>query len=170
MLGTDRGSTKAILLGALLLTTALAGCAGDSSSGISYASYEEAKNAPGPTFEATNTDSPIQLKLFEPATEGAPVDEVDVVFLLFDSETDEPVTNAQFAPQSEYSENCAPSHSFCAEHPSMGHGTSPEESPSHVNYGVYEGMTTISMNGDWRLNVNPEVDGQVLEFDIEISA
>lgn len=168
MLGTDPRSPKALMLGALLLTTALAGCAGsDGGSGLAYASYEEAKNAPGETFEANNTDSPIKLKLLEPSNDEVSTGELDVVFLLYNSQTDEPVTSASFGPDKD---GCGPDHSFCAKMPAMGHGTSPETSPSHVDYGVYKGSTTISMNGEWLINVNPQVDGQVLEYDVPVSA
>lgn len=170
MIGSPTSTPKALLLGAVLLAAGLAGCASSSDSGdtLQYSSYEEAKNAEGTTWEVNNTDSPIELKLLEPSSTKTSTGETDIVFLLYDSEADEPITNAQFTPQSEHDKKCAPSHSFCAEMPAMGHGTSPEESPQHAEFGVYEGMTTISMSGSWLLNVNPEVDGQILEFDIDL--
>lgn len=158
------------MLGALLVAAAFAGCAGGDGEGPAYASYEEAKSAPGSTHEPIGTDSPIRLKLLAPsASDISPPQEADVVFLLYNSETDEPVTNAQFTPQDNYSENCAPHHSFCAEMPGMGHGTSPEASPQHEDHGVYRGMTNFGMNGDWLININPEIDGEVVEFEIEMS-
>lgn len=170
----DLRSTKTMMVGALLLTAALAGCAGSDTggsagdgAGLQWSSFQEAMNAPGTTHEANNTDSPIKLKLLQPASESVSTGRLNVTFLLYDSEANQPVTTASFT---ENKDGCGPSHSFCAKMPGMGHGTSPEESPSHVKYGVYHGYTTISMNGHWRLNINPSVDGQVLEFDIDLSA
>lgn len=171
MLGTP-SSSKALLVAAVVLAAGLAGCAGagDGGSPVSYDSYEDAKQAPGTVWEANNTDSPIVLKMLKPSGESTSTGEHDVVFLLYDREADEPVTNAEFEPQDSYDTKCGPSHAFCASMPEMGHGTSPEESPQHVDYGVYKGMTTFTMPGDWRINVNPLVDGEVLEYDVPLTA
>lgn len=170
MLGQPSHS-KAVLVGVVLLAAGLAGCAGDSGeSTASFGSYEEAKQAPGTTWQATNTDSPIELRLLAPSDTTVETGETDIVFLLYDSQTDEPITNAEFEPQDRYQEKCGSAHSFCAEMPDMGHGASPEESPEHVNHGVYKGMTTFTMDGEWMVNINPMVDGEVLEYDVDLTA
>lgn len=172
MLGSLSSTPKALLLGAVLLAAGFAGCASSTDGGdtFAYSSYQDARNATGTTWEANNTNSPIKLKLLEPSSTTVTTGTLNLTFLLYDSETNEPVKNANFVPQSEYSSKCSPSHSFCAKMPNMGHGTSPEESPHHVKYGVYQGTTTISMPNWWRINVNPEIDGQVIEYDIDLHA
>lgn len=168
MLGTSDPS-KAMLVAVVVLSAGLAGCA-DGGEGPSFGSYGDAKNAPGTTWEATNADTPIKLRLLQPSDTTVTTGEQDVTFLLYDSQADEPVRDAAFEPQDRFDEKCGPAHSFCAEMPDMGHGASPEESPEHVEFGVYRGMTTFTMDGEWRLNVNPEVDGDVLEFDVDLTA
>lgn len=169
---TDPSTTKALLAGLVVLSAGLAGCAdaGQSEEVASFGSFEEAKRAPGTVWQASNTDTPIELRLLHPSDKTVETGEHEIVFLLYDSEANEPVEGVTFEPQSQYDANCSPRHSFCAEMPDMGHGTSPEESPEPMGHGVYRGMTTFSMDGDWRLNVNPAVDGEVLEFDISLTA
>jgi len=181
MIGSRSLFTKAVLAVALVASAALAGCAADGGAGEdevgaggdevpTFASYEEAKRADGTVWQANNTNTSVELKVLYPSGETAETGDHDVVLLLYDAESDEPITDAEFEPQSEYEQNCGPAHSFCAEMPAMGHGTSPEESPEHVGHGVYQGMTHFSMSGDWVLNVNPLVDGDVLEYDVTITA
>ncbi|MDX1611190.1 MAG: FixH family protein [Candidatus Thermoplasmatota archaeon] len=147
-------SPRALLLTVLLLATGMAGCVSDAGDGLPWASYEEAKAAPGPVFQANGTESPIVLKLLEPSdpdaiTEGG----LDVIVLLYDEETDEPVTDADFQIE--------------ARMPAMGHGTSPETHPVHQRDGIYAGSTTISMAGDWLINLDPQLaDGTVLHYDV----
>lgn len=164
--------TKALFAGLVVLAAGLAGCAdaGQGDGVPSYGSYEEAKQAPGTVWQANNTETPIELRLLHPSDTTVETGEHDIVFLLYDSEADEPITAAGFEPQDRYEENCAPSHSFCAMMPEMGHGSSPEASPEHQGHGVYRGMTTFTMDGEWRLNVNPMVDGEVLEYDVALTA
>lgn len=168
----DTSTTKALLAGLVVVSAGFAGCAdaGQGDEVPSFGSYEEAKRAPGTVWQANNTDTPIELRLLHPSGETVETGENDIVFLLYDSEADEPVEGITFEPQDEYEENCSPRHSFCADMPMMGHGTSPEASPEHVGHGVYQGMTTFSMDGEWRVNVNPMVDGEVLEYDIALTA
>lgn len=161
---------KALLVGALVLTVAFAGCAGgdqaqarscapnDEPIELPYDAYSAAKDAPGEVYEANNTDSPIKLKLLKPQ-DPKNIDEggLPVVVLLFNSETDEPVTDADFTVK--------------AHMPAMGHGTSPESDPTHEKEGMYIGCTTISMPGDWLINLDPQLsDGTVLEYDVEAQA
>lgn len=168
MLGTQ-SSLKTISLAVLvLLTVGLAGCL-ESDDGLPE-SYEQARDAPGTEWEPTNAESPITLRLLEPSGTTVNVEETTIVFLLYDSEADEPVRNVTFAPQDGFEENCSPSHDFCAMMPEMGHGTSPEESPEHHGFGVYEGMTNFSMSGEWILNVRADVDGERLEYEIALTA
>jgi hypothetical protein len=169
-------STKALLVGLLVVTAGFAGCAdasentADDSEVPSFASYDEAKQAPGTVWEANNTDTPIKLRLLYPSGETVETGEHEIVFLLYDSEADEPVEGISFESQDEYEEDCSPRHAFCARMPAMGHGTSPEESPEHVGHGVYRGMTTFTMSGDWMLHVRPLIDGEVHEYDVDLNA
>lgn len=157
-------SRQASILTALLAAAALAGCTGASEDA---SGFDEAMAAPGQLYEPA-ADASLRLKLLEPADPGSvSTGDLPVRFLLFDSSSSTPVTDASFTHPNR--SDCGPDHSFCAEHPEHGHGTSPETSPEHVGDGVYEGGTTMSMGGTWRLNVNPELaDGTVLEFDIEL--
>lgn len=156
---------NALLLFALFAAPLLAGCTGAEDEGVPYGSYEEARDAPGALLESSDNEV-IRLKLLEPAeTEGVPTGELRVLVLVFDEESDTPVTDADFG---EDRPQCGPSHGFCAEMPEMGHGTSPEEAPEHVEHGVYRGMTTISMAGNWTMHFRPQIDGQVVEFDTQL--
>lgn len=157
---THRPGPRAVLLAALLAAApALAGCmGGGGGDAMPWASYSAAKDAPGPVYEPTNTDSPVRLKLLEPS-DPASVDDgnVTVSVLLFDSEADEPVTDASFVLE--------------ARMPSMGHGGGEEADPAHEDFGVYRGFTNLIMPGEWVLNLDPQLaDGTVLEFDIEVQA
>ncbi len=171
MLGSKTfGAPRALLLAALVLATGLAGCAGDSGGGEpaeacpteksdpAWGSYQEARSAPGEVFEANGTDSPVKLKLLDPADpQQIDTGGMEVWVLLFDSEADAPVTDASFQ--------------IDAMMPAMGHGTSPETDPMHIENGIYKGCTTISMPGDWLINLDPQLnDGTVLEYDVEAAA
>jgi hypothetical protein len=162
---------QALALGLLVLAVPLAGCAQNQASAetrpcapndepipLPYASFEEAMDAPGTEFEANNTDSSIKLKLLTPENpEDIDEGSLAVVVLLYDSETGEPVTDASFEVN--------------AQMPAMGHGTSPEAHPTHEKDGMYIGCTTISMPGDWLINLDPQLaDGTVLEYDVEAQA
>lgn len=154
----------------VLVAIPLAGCASDSGPATLYGSYEEAKSAPGRTIQPTG-DSTVRLKMLVPAeklVEGE--GDQDVVFLLYDSASDQPITDADFAAESECnSASKADRDAFCAWMPSMGHGTAPEVSPTHDAHGVYKGMTTWSMSNVWQLSINPRIsDGTVLDFNVEI--
>lgn len=168
MLETQSSLWTVSLAALVVLTAGLAGCAG-SDDGLPE-SYEEARDAPGTEWEPTNADSPVTLRLIQPSGTTVAVEETTIVFLLYDSEADEPVRNVTFAPQDDFEDNCSPSHDFCAMMPEMGHGTSPEESPEHHGLGIYEGMTNFSMSGDWILNVRADVDGERLEYEIDLTA
>lgn len=170
MLATSH-STKALLAGLVLLTAGLAGCADASGDETpSFESYEDAKQAPGTVHQPVEGDSSIELKMLHPTGETVETGETDIVFLLYDSDADEPIEDVTFEPQDSFDEDCSPRHGFCAEMPAMGHGTSPEESPEHAGHGVYEGMTNFSMDGDWLLNIRPMIDGEVVEFGVDLTA
>lgn len=169
MLGTDLSSSKALLVGVLLLTTGLAGCAssGEGSS-LLYSSFGEARSAPGggpfsPNVTASQLSSlseeeanQIKLKVLVPQSlEGLETGEQDVVVLLYDASSDEPITDATFG--------------IAARMPSMGHGTSPETDPVHKQAGQYQGLTTWSMKGSWDLNFDVQLSsGDVLHYDVPV--
>lgn len=168
MLGTDLSSSKALLVGVLLLTTGLAGCASSGGDSLIYSSFSEANSAPsaGP-YSPNMTDSQLsslseeeasqyKIKLLTPSsTSGLEKGEQDVVVLLYNDQTGEPVTDATM--------------SVAAHMPSMGHGTSGEEDPVHKNDGQYQGMTTWSMKGSWKLNIDAQLaSGDVLAYDIHV--
>lgn len=167
MLATT-SSSKTLLVGLVVLAAGLAGCA-DGGSGLP-GSYQEAKQAPGTTWQANGTDTPIELRLLQPSDTTVNTGEQDIVFLLYDSEADEPIEDAQFDPQDRYDENCSPAHSYCAQMPAMGHGTGTETSPQHVEFGVYRASSDFIMSGPWVVNVNPMIDGEVIEYDIGLTA
>ncbi len=145
----------------------LAGCVTDEEAPLPYDSYEEATAGEG--VELTPDDgSSLRLKLLEPSqTQGVSTGELQVFVLLYDQEADIPITDADFGSDQE---GCGSSHGFCAEMPEMGHGTSPEEVPVHRDHGIYDGMTTISMPGEWTLHFRPQIEGQVVEFEADINA
>lgn len=170
MLGNRLSPSKALIVGALLITTGLAGCvsSGGGSSDLLYSSFSEAKGAPAagpyaPNMTASQLSSlsedearQIKIKLLTPATTGGLSEgEQDVVVLLYDASTGEPITDATMAMN--------------ARMPAMGHGTSPEEDPTHQNDGQYQGMTTWSMKGTWLLNLNAQLpSGDVLAYDLHM--
>ncbi len=140
------------------MTVAFTGCIGDDGGDGRFASYSDAKAAVVQTYEPTDSTSPIRLGLISPedptriGTGG-----VEVVVLLYDSETDEPITDAEFEIE--------------AFMPQMGHGTDPETNPTHEAHGVYAGSTTVTMGGTWEINLDPTLaDGTTLEFDVEVQA
>lgn len=170
MLGSKTlGSSRALLLAALVMAVGLAGCAGDSggeaasdtcpteASDPAWGSYQEAREAPGDVFEPRDSDSPLRLKLLDPVDpQSVETGNLEVWVLLFDNEADEPVTDASFL--------------IDAQMPEMGHGTSPETDPMHIENGIYKGCTNISMDGDWVINLDPQLsDGSVLEYDVDAS-
>lgn len=182
----DSSAGVVYALAVLLITPALAGCAslpflgGDGADGddgddgqdadLPWASYDEAKAADGTVFEPVNSTSPVRLKLLQPADPtNLDTGGLTVLFLLYDSEADEPITDADFSADAE---ECGDEDdAWCAKMPAMGHGTSPETNPTHVAFGVYEGLTTLSMGGEWLINVNPMLaDGTKLNFDVAIQA
>lgn len=153
----SHGLTTA-LFAVLLMTVALTGCIGDDDGDSSFASYDDAKAAVVQTYEPVDSTSSVRLGLISPedptriGTGGT-----DVVVLLYDSETDEPITDAAFEIE--------------AFMPQMGHGTDPETNPTHEAHGVYVGSTTITMGGTWEINLDPTLpDGTTLEFDVEVQA
>jgi hypothetical protein len=152
-----RGPTTALLFTVMLATATFAGCVGDGSdegTDARFASYDEARDAVVETYEPVNSTSPVRLGLIQPDNpEKIGSGSTDVVVLLFDSEADEPVTDAQFV--------------LNARMPAMGHGTDPETNPTHDAHGVYVGSTTLGMGGTWELNLDPTLaDGTALEFDV----
>ncbi len=156
------------LLLALIAVPVLSGCltGDDAQDGVPFASYEEARDAQGTVLES-ESDSSVRLKLLEPETEGVTTGELEILVLLFDPEADTPVTDADFG---EDQPDCGSSHGFCAEMRDMGHGTSPEQAPQAVDYGLYRGMTTISMSGNWTLHFRPQVDSQIVEYSTTLRA
>lgn len=160
MLAHISGRTTTLLTAALLLTGAMAGCVGDDSGDgdARFASYDEAKAAVVETYEPIDSDSPVRLGLIEPQDPDAiGTGGLDIVVLLFDSEADEPITDAEFLIE--------------AHMPAMGHGTSPETNPTHDAHGVYVGSTTISMGGTWEVNLDPTLaDGTTLDFQVVTNA
>lgn len=162
MLGTNPLThPKALLVSAVLVTGALAGCAASddvTTDDLAFASFNEAMNADGQVFSPTNDDeTTIRLKMLHPAKlEGLEATETDVIVLLYDSEKREAITDATIT--------------LDAWMPEMGHGTSPEEDPGHLDYGVYDGMTNFSMDGDWELQFTANTqDGGVYEFVVPVS-
>lgn len=155
--------TRTFLVAVALLAMPLAGCIGGDGGGadgqtLGYASFDEAANADGQVYQAVNADSAVQLKLLQPAdTTSVPTGDTPVVFLLYDADASEPVTDADVTIK--------------AMMPAMGHGTSGEEDPTHRAHGIYQGKTVLSMPGAWIINLDATLaNGDTLEFDVEVQA
>lgn len=145
---------------AALALLALAGCADPASP------FEEALAAPGDVYDSE--DPAIRLKMLEPAGSDVSTGPLPVRFLLYDAQAETPVLDASFPHEAA---DCEPAASFCAEHLEHRHGTSPEQTPQHAGDGIYAGSTTMSMEGPWRLHLNPQLgDGRTLEFDVPLEA
>lgn len=134
-----------------------------------YASFEEALAADGTVLAPEGSDSPVRLKVLEPTgrnqTTGSDSDQ-PVAVLLYDGATNEPITDADFSADND---KCNRDDAFCAWHPSMGHGTAPEDSPVHVAHGEYHGETHWLMAGTWEILFNPQLaSGEVLNFAFEV--
>lgn len=153
MTGTlSRSRTLALLLAVPLVTAGLAGCIGSEESDTPWSSYEDAKAASGPTFSANDSDSPIEVKWLRPSTpDSVPQAQSEIWLLVFDSQADEPVTDATLTMESYM--------------PAMGHGTSAEEDPVHEDFGLYRGVINPSMGGQWQLNLTVQLgSGDALDF------
>lgn len=157
---TLKTAHRALVIAALMLTVGLAGCAADAAP---HGSYEDARDAstPGPyspdldesqlTSMSEDEASNIQLKVLVPDTnEELSTGEQDVWILLYDEEADEPITDASVVIEGWM--------------PQMGHPTSPEEDPTHVDEGMYDGMTTWSMEGEWELRFDVTIDNNRLHY------
>ncbi len=160
---TPINAHRALVLATLLLTVGLAGCATDDNGGTPYASFEEARdaNTPGPFSPDTGESqlntmsedeaSNIQLKVLVPETnEELSTGQQDVWILIYDDAEDEPITDASVSIQ--------------AWMPHMGHGASPEENPTHVNDGMYNGLVTWSMDGEWEMRLDITIGNDVLYY------
>lgn len=149
-------TTFALLAGLLMAAMALSGCMTQSGE-MSFDSYGDAKSAPGPTYEPNNESDGdrIMLKLLVPEDpQNVEEGEQPFVILLYDQETDTPVTDAEVEHESRM--------------PAMGHGGGDEQNPTHDQYGVYDGTINPIMPGDWVVNVDvyPQ-DGEAHRFQIE---
>lgn len=145
-----------ILAATLMVAVALAGCM-QTNGEMSFDSYEEAKSAPGETYAPNNESDGdrFMLKLLKPEDpQNAESGEQPFVILVYDQESDMPVTDAEVEHESR--------------HPSMGHGGGDEQMPTHNGHGVYEGTINPSMQGEWVVNVAvfPE-DGEAHRFQID---
>lgn len=151
----DTPSAAHVITLALVVAVPLAGCVGQGGDGR-FASFDDALQATGPVFEPVNGTSDLRLKLLVPSTtDGLTKGEQEVVVLLYRDPDPTPITDAQVA--------------LAAQMPAMGHGTNPEADPAHEAHGVYIGMTTWSMPGQWILNVDVTLsDGAVAAFDIPV--
>lgn len=148
--------SMAILAATLMAAMALAGCM-QTGGGMSFDSYEEAKSAPGETYAPNNESEGdrLMVKLLVPQDpENAESAEQPFVILVYDQESDTPVTNAEVEHESRM--------------PAMGHGGGDEQMPTHTGHGVYQGTINPSMQGEWVVNVAvyPD-DGETHRFQIE---
>lgn len=140
---------------ALLLTSGLAGCIGNegSDSELPWSSYEEARDANGQVFEPNGT-STVRVKWLKPATpDTVPKKQSEIYLLVFDSESDDPITDAEIA--------------LASQMPAMGHGTASEKDPEHQDFGVYKGVINPTMGGQWILELTVGLpSGENLDFQI----
>ncbi len=155
--GKKSGAHKtrlALSLIAVIGAAALAGCFGGDDP--LYGSYTDARAAVGSELEPMGSDSDVRLGVIEPENpQNVSTGRLDVVVLLFDGATDEPIADAGIALEGRMTMH--------------GHGTSPEEDPSHDGQGVYAGFTTLSMEGMWRVLLNVTLtDDTKLDFVLEI--
>lgn len=156
-------SFTALSLAIVLLSVPVAGCMSAGEDVPSFDSYAEAKDADGvvlnPDDVATqDTNTPIRLKTLHPADplEDTDVAETELVFLLFDSETDEPITNAQVQMDV---------------HKSHKNYNAPQaQTPMHAGNGVYEGFTEFNQTEGWVVDLTFTVDGEDIRFPLHYHA
>lgn len=156
-------STAALSLAIALLAVPLTGCI---AGGPSFDSYEEAKEAEGtvlappdkPSLD-NDPDHPFRLKTLVPADpqHDVPEGENDLYFLLFDSSTDEPVTNARIDMTVNKShKNLLSSHAV---------------TPKHVGNGVYQGLATFDEPEGWVVDLTITLsDGTTFEYPLHYHA
>lgn len=159
---TSRSLTVASLTVALLAMP-LAGCISSGEDVPTFNSYAEAKDADGvvlnPDDVATqDTDTTVRLKTLHPADplEDTDVAETDLVFLLFDSETDEPITNAQVQM------NVHKSH--------KDYRSPHAETPTHAGNGVYKGLAEFNQTEGWVVDLTFTVGGEDIRFPLHYHA
>lgn len=162
-------SARVLLVALALVAAPLAGCLGADGDGSAasgpdeqeasaeplYASLEAALEEPGATFPAEDAD--LELKLLSPPDTGdVEVATHNVTLALYTPGENAPVEDANVTLNTRM--------------PAMGHGTSPEEDPTHDAHGVYQGLTNIAMDGRWVLDLTATVDGETAEWSIELLA
>lgn len=154
-------SVTIVSLAIALLAMPVAGCiSGDAPS---FESYSEARDAPGVVLSADQVPDQeahnVHLKTLAPADslEDVRVDEMELAFLLFDEELDEPVTDAEITMdvwkthEDTFSSNT--------------------EAPSHTGHGVYEGIASFDKEGGWVVDLDVTLsDGTTLEWPLHFHA
>jgi hypothetical protein len=146
-----------------LLAAPLTGCI---SAGPSFDSYQEAKGSDGVVLAAPDApsldndpDHPLRIKTLSPSDpqSGVPTGENDLYFLLFDSETDEPVIDAQISMDvSKSHEDLESSHT---------------QTPTHSGNGVYHGVATFDKPEGWIVDLTITLsDGTTLAFPLHYHA
>lgn len=154
MTTTPGPRSLALALALTLLTVGLAGCIGPTSG--EFESFADARDAAHATAQPEEAE-PLKLGLIEPeTTDGAPQGKQNVTFVLWNTETGNPVEDASVT--------------LDAFMPMMGHGTNPEEDPEHLRNGVYRGSTNLMMGGDWILFLNATLaSGQEAHFQVDVN-
>jgi hypothetical protein len=163
MTGERSPSITVASLAIALLAMPLAGCISADEDVPSFESYSEAKDADGVVLNPNevpgeDTDTTIRLKSLHPADplKDTEVKQTELVYLLFDSETDEPVTNAQVQMQV---------------HKTHGDHTSPQtRTPTHAGNGVYKGMAEFDKSEGWVVDLTFTVDGEEIRFPLHYHA
>lgn len=143
-------------LALVLLAMPLAGCI---STGPSFDSYTEARDASGTTLAAQNADHAVHLKTLVPEDPQHDVDtgENNLYFLLFDRETNEPVRNAQVSMD------------VWKTHEDLV--SSQVQTPTHSGNGVYHGVASFDKDGGWVVDLNVTLaDGTELDYKIHAHA
>lgn len=165
---TTNRTVRALLLATTLLAASLAGCIGNDDDPIDpedsvdetpeieppYESFEAAMAADGRVFEPEDNGTDTRLKVLSPAKlTGLEADKTNITFLLFDEASNTPIEDANATIKGWM--------------PAMGHGTSPEEDPVHLAHGIYQGMTTFTMEGQWLINLDAALsDGTAHHFEV----
>jgi hypothetical protein len=141
----------AIALGLVLAAPAFAGCMGED--GFTVSSYSEAQSMDGVTVDPRDSEDSLRLKMLQPADPQADIARGDheLAFLIFDSATDEPVTDADVSLLVEKSH---------------ADKTASVEGPTHDQHGVYKAQTSFDEPEGWELTFDVSTGDRAVTFNL----
>lgn len=127
----------------------------------SFAGADAAAQAGALTYGPVAGDAPLQLGLISPREPlRTQAEKMPLVFQLLDTESGEPVPDAQASLAT-----WMPPHGLPGGGQMPPHGTHSEVDPVHHRFGVYQGVAFPLMNGTWWTNVSVALqDGSSAHF------